>query len=73
MIKIFEYTNHSLYSNLYYFNSILKNNLFFFWSYYKRFNNTALICASYNGHIEVVKELLSHKDIDINIKDILIL
>lgn len=33
-------------------------------------NNTALILASEKGHDEIVKALLSHKDIDINCKNV---
>ena len=39
--------------------------------YYFHINNTALICAAINNQLEVVRELLSHENIDINIKKIL--
>ena len=36
------------------------------------FNNTALIMASLIGNLEVVRELLKRKEIEINVKDVLI-
>lgn len=33
------------------------------------FNETALLYATYKNHAEVVKLLLSHKNIDVNIVD----
>ena len=39
--------------------------------YYFHINNTALICTAINKHLEVVRELLSQENIDINIKKIL--
>lgn len=38
--------------------------------YIEHLNWTALICASRYGYIEIVQELLSQKDININIQDI---
>ena len=35
------------------------------------FNNTALIMASLIGNLEVVRELLKRKEIEINVKDVL--
>jgi ankyrin repeat protein len=40
-------------------------NFFFFQSGW-----TALMYASYKGYVEVIRLLLSHSDININIKDI---
>lgn len=34
------------------------------------FYNTALIFAAYKGYLEIVRALLSHKGIDVNIKAI---
>lgn len=31
--------------------------------------STALMCATEHGHMEIVKTLLSHSDIDISLKD----
>lgn len=46
----------------------MKMNL---WNFLKTFlNNTPLILASEKGHDEIVKALLSHKDIDVNIKNV---
>ena len=52
-----------------YFTIILKYSFIygiFFWT----FNSTALIKASDNGHLEIVRELISQESIDINIKNI---
>ena len=38
---------------------------------YLTFNKTALICAAYKGHKEIVELLLNQEEIDINSKDIL--
>lgn len=31
--------------------------------------DTALICASYKGHLEVVRSLLTHVGVDVNMKN----
>ena len=31
--------------------------------------STALMCATEHGHVEIVKTLLTHPDIDISLKD----
>ena len=41
------------------------------WNSIRTFNVTALIWAVSNGQKEIVEMLLRHKDIDVNINDIL--
>ena len=36
----------------------------------KHLNNTSLMNAAEKGYLEIVQELLSHKEIDINCKNI---
>ena len=38
---------------------------------YEYFDNTALICATNKEYSQIVRELLAHKGIDVNIKAIL--
>lgn len=40
------------------------------WNSTKIFNDAALILAARRGHTEIVRELLKHEEIDINIKGI---
>ena len=47
-------------------------NLNDLWNLARTFNKTALIFAASKGHKEIIELLLRHKDIDINIPDILI-
>ena len=54
-------------SNLFHMIEIL-NDL---WNSIRTFNVTALIWAVSNGQKEIVEMLLRHKDIDVNINDIL--
>ena len=46
-------------------------NLNSLWNFTPTFNETALICAAWRGHKEIVELLLRQEGIDINIQDIL--
>ena len=46
-------------------------NLNDLWDLYWIFNDSALLFAAKEGHVEIVQELISREDIDINIKNIL--
>ena len=57
---------------------IFKSNFFhsieklkYLWNLTRIFNWTALICAAYKGHKEIVELLIRQEGIDINIQDIL--
>ena len=47
------------------------SNLNYLWNLTRTFNSTALICAAYEGHKEIVELLLRQEGIDINIQNIL--
>ena len=52
-------------NNSYFNNLIFQNNI---WNFFKLFW-TALMWASFNGHIEIVKILVEQEGIDINAKN----
>lgn len=61
--------NHSWYFNL--ILSLRIYNCNHLWSLVWAFNQTALIIATNKNHIEIVRLLLAHEDIDVNIQEIL--
>ena len=40
------------------------------WNFIWQFNNTALFLAAFKGNLEIVRELISQKSIDVNIRNI---